>query len=315
MSDEITTDAAELEAYPTLAPLPCPEPGIYEGMPAEEYHRIDACNNSSLSTLLKYSPMHVRYERMHPKAPTPAMTIGTALHTWALEPEKFDSIYIAADQCCGITGKGTRCTSQGRILASSGEWFCGTHGKKIVPADAGKIVLAQSKIDQIKHMGDAIMRNRAAAGLLKSEGQNEVVGIFDHPAGVRCKLRTDCLRVVEWSAAADIKTTECASPSEFERTIAEYGYYRQAAFYQDGLRALGVEVKHFAFIVVEKTAPYGVAVYRMMDDAIELGRDELNPMLATWRRCVETGVWWDYGLEFHDISIPRWKARQIMDGR
>ena len=75
------------------------------------------------------------------------------------------------------------------------------------------------------------------------------------------------------SLIVDLKTTMDASPDAFARTAANFNYPLQAAYYVDGLQAAGIAspdaVTSFVFLVVEKTPPYGVAVYTLPEDAIE----------------------------------------------
>ena len=73
-------------------------------------------------------------------------------------------------------------------------------------------------------------------------------------------------------AIIDLKTTKDASKESFRRSIDDYGYDLQAAFYTDAVKmAIGREVP-FYFLVVESDAPHSVRLYRIGQASIEVGR-------------------------------------------
>lgn len=71
--------------------------------------------------------------------------------------------------------------------------------------------------------------------------------------GIECKAKPDIVSTVFGQRfCADLKTTESANPEAIQRTIAKYGYHRQAAWYLDGMKAIGQPCEAFIFIFVEK---------------------------------------------------------------
>lgn len=285
------------------------EPGIWPGVPAADYHRWRGASNSRLSDLLR-SPAHMREKIEHPREPTDDMALGTAAHACILEPNTFAALYTLAEACAGITGKGAPCTNAGKIQAE-GAWWCGVHAKGKTPDADGRAVLAPEVWEQVARMAEAVHAHPAASALLALAGDREVSLVWEDPeTGVRCKGRPDHLagssRIV-----VDLKTTTDASPESFTRSIFNFGYHRQAAHYIAGLAAHEAAVDHYAIIAVEKTPPFGVAVYRLMDDAVEAGRQQLRRLLALWRDCEERGEWPCYPDEITDISLPRWAWAQL----
>jgi exodeoxyribonuclease VIII len=111
----------------------------------------------------------------------------------------------------------------------------------------------------------------------------------------------------------DLKTAQDASPDAFARTAANFGYHAQAAYYLDGLRNLGYcdEQAVFLFVVVEKTPPFGVAVYALDDDAIEAGRAQYEDAWSTYRSCRASNNWPSYpgSQKIETLSLPRWAVR------
>ena len=179
-------------------------------------------------------------------------------------------------------------------------------------------ILTPEQWDQVHRMRDAIMNHPAAGGVLTS-GKNVVV---------------------------DLKTTEDASLEGFGRSIASYRYDVQHPYYLDGLREAmrqgnvqapehgaaelsaywidketGVlcrcrpdfwrgEPKHFVFIAVEKKPPYGVGVYVLDSESVEIGRAQYRLDLQRYAECERTNVWPGYGDKIQTISVPAWHANK-----
>jgi hypothetical protein len=67
------------------------EPGIYKGIPFDEYTKIDALNASTIVNFLKTPD-----SALVSITPTPAMKFGTNFHTFLLEPHLFDFDSVSA---------------------------------------------------------------------------------------------------------------------------------------------------------------------------------------------------------------------------
>jgi hypothetical protein len=277
------------------------------------YHALPYVSKHALDVLANRTPMHLRYQREHPETPTDAMKFGTAFHTYLLEPDAFESRHPVIGQCVRMKKDGKRCTNDGKFFVEE-QWLCGVHAPE--GSSECDTAITASQFEQIKHMADAVRRNRAASSVLEAEGHNEAAILWrrrvlgdgwEHETN--CKMKVDLLRP-SWEMVADLKTCETASLAEFERSIATFSYHRQGAFYQDGCRTIDLDIKHFVFICVEKTAPYGVAVYRLLDDAITLGREENERLITTYAACERNNYWWGYDNEFKDVSLPAWAFRQ-----
>lgn len=289
------------------------EVGIYK-LADEVYHSLPLCSSHALGKLADATPMHLKHEREHPSKPTEAMRFGSALHTLVLEPEAFRDRHPVTKQCEAKTKKGTQCTSMGKYHDELLGWVCGTHATDDSAELDGSITPEQ--LDTLNAMRDAIMRHTDAAKILKTIGANEIAAFWDRQVEgdgwtqtVRCKLKADALRHVI-GTVADIKTAESAARRDFESAIVNYGYARQAAFYQDGFAAHGITIEHFVFIVVEKTAPHGVQVFRVQEDAIAKGREQNEQLIRLYADCERRGVWPGYSEEVQDVSMPAWAMRR-----
>ena len=101
---------------------------------------------------------------------------------------------------------------------------------------------------------------------------------------IKGKCRPDWLSK-DGNTVVDLKTTKDASPKSFQRSISEFGYHIQSAWYLRGLRKLDIPAKEFIFIEIEKTAPYCIGVYRADEDMINAGMSEVEKSLELLKMC------------------------------
>jgi hypothetical protein len=112
---------------------------------------------------------------------------------------------------------------------------------------------------------------------------------------------------------ADLKTVESLddeSFSNFERAVFRFGYHRQAGFYLPLITELWSKpVFDFVFIVVEKCEPFGVAVFKLTDDAVALGQDETVADLRDLKRCIDSDTWPNIDPVVREIGVPGWYGK------
>lgn len=265
------------------APAPISNP-----ITTDEYSGLKAANWSSLKHYAK-SPAHYRAYIDHPPEPTPAMSLGAALHCLVLEPDKFDGMYAVAPEC-------DRRTKAGKETWSAFE-----------AENMARVILTAEQHDQARAMAKAVLDNRAGVLVRLCEERESAITWTDALTDLACKARLDAFSAHS-GVAVDIKTTQDASPAAFARTIATYLYHGQAAFYLDGLAAAGIPVTQFLFVVVEKDPPYGVATYLCSDEMITAGRALVRKFLDTHRECLDAGKWPGYRENIQTIDLPRWAA-------
>jgi len=269
---------------------------------ADQYHSNPAVGHSGLVRIMR-SPAHFREFVMNPPVPTPAMELGTAAHAAILEPDNFARDYAVAP-------KFDRRTKDGKAAAETWE-----------AENAGKTPLTAEQMAAIQQMV-ASVRGHAGAAMLLSNGLAEMSGFWvDQETGIECKCRPDWMVTMEdrpdWiTAIVDVKTCTDASAEGFSRQIATLGYDVQAAFYQDGIKAITGRTIPFYFIAVEKDAPYAVAAYRASDEVIEVGRSKYRAALQLLKWCRENDKWPAYqpNGEIEMINLPRWAANFDLEG-
>lgn len=258
-----------------------------------DYHRHSAVSKSHLDQVAK-SPLHywARYldpNRVAPE-PTPAMAIGSAVHTHVLELDQWDARYVTAPE--GIN----RRTNVGKA-----EW------EAFETAATGRTVLSRTDAELVMRMGHSVFAHPAAAMLLAMPGKAETTHMWtDGATGLQCKCRPDWL-TDDGSLIVDLKTTEDASPAGFRKSIANWRYYVQAAWYLDGIeQATGTRPDQFIFICVEKKAPHAVAVYAADAEMIQIGAEAAARDLEVLATCQAAGAWPGYSDQIETISLPPW---------
>jgi hypothetical protein len=265
-----------------------------------DYHRHSAVSKSHLDQVAK-SPLHywARYldpNRVAPE-PTPAMAIGSAVHTHVLELDQWDARYVTAPE--GINR---------RTNAGKAEW------ETFETAATGRTVLSRTDAELVMRMGHSVFRHPAAAMLLAMPGKAETTHMWtDEATGLQCKCRPDWL-TDDGSLIVDLKTTEDASPAGFRKSIANFRYFVQASWYLDGVeRATGKRPEQFLFLCVEKRAPYAVAVYAADAEMIQIGAEAAARDLEVLATCKAAGAWPGYSDQIETISLPPW-MRPKADG-
>lgn len=267
-------------------------PGVYANMPAKVYHSLPYASASRLNRMMESSPAHAHHEMTHPKEPTPAMKLGTAIHTRILEASEFANVYVQSE------------FEEFRTDIAK-NWKKGVESR-------GYEVLGKSQWELVSNVNQQALMHPMAGALLDSRTHTELSLVWDDvDSGVRCKARIDGLAMIDGTPAlVDLKTTSDASCEGFEKSIFNFGYHRQMAFYREALALLGVYVEHTVIIAVETTAPHAVATYRVKDEVLDHGRKEFKELLAIWKECVASDVWPGYSDQIVDIGLPEWVMRK-----
>jgi exodeoxyribonuclease VIII len=132
-----------------------------------------------------------------------------------------------------------------------------------------------------------------------------------------CKGRLDWLSS-ELKTIIDLKKCQDASPEGFARSIATYGYHRQAAMYLRGATYHGIDAQNYVIIAVENEPPHAVALYTLTErgntvfthiaqlSPVEYGNRELLRLLDLYEHCEATGEWPSYPEKPVPISLPAW---------
>ena len=258
--------------------------GTFFGLNETEYRSAPGIANSDLKHAHRSMAHYLAAKNAPKKESTPSQVFGTLLHLAALEPLRLNSAFVVKPE--GMNYKSNA-------------------GKDMRDSQTEAINTAKER-DALMGCRASVLAHPLAAELIR-RGQREVSVFAKHgPTGLLRKGRMDVVATDDagLTTIADVKTTNDASPEEFARTIATWGYHRQAAYYIDLVGA-----SFFVFIAVEKEPPYAVNVFALDEESIEIGRRDNEAALAKVAECTATGIWPAYGHEFNTISLPGWLKR------
>lgn len=266
-----------------------PEPGVYRITDAE-YFAIDLPSSSQTKVLASGTNAHLAHEREHPREDTDAFAVGAYVHALLLAPHTVDDAFVRLR--AGID----RRTKEGKADYETAMRRAELNGARIITAD---------QVAEAEAMAASVRANPAAAALLNTVSLQETTIIG--AVGARpAKAKMDALiRLASSCIVVDIKTCASASPADFSRAAATFGYYHQAAWYSRlATQAFG-GCEDVIFIAVEKAAPYLCAVYRVPPVALEVADRRIDALAARWW-AVREGDRTGYSPEITDLEPPTW---------
>lgn len=262
------------------------KPGIYPGIPNEAYHAGPGISKSGLWTIDQKSPAHYKFEVREEKA---HLDVGEAVHKAILEPEDFEEkIYRGPEDRRGNKWK-------------DAQEFCKLENKLLLTAPDYDSVLA---IRDAVH-ADAWINSIITCGKPMVEASGYWI---DEETGELCRCRPDLYRP-DLGIILDVKSTMSAHPDAFARSVVNYGYHSQEAFYSDGWRACGQNVEGFVFLAWEKKSPYAKAVYELPPAIVDEGRAIMRKALGQYSECRKIDRWPGYADGVTELSFKAWNYR------
>jgi len=247
------------------------EPGLYEGLPDEDYHTDPVPDGSLSSTfarlLTEYAPAKAKARR-DTRKPTKAMNLGKAVHAHAL-------------------GAGPQLI----VWEHDGRTKAGKEERAAVAdllATEAAVAVTEAQRDQITDMVNVLRSIPEVRDIL--ERTRSEVSAFWREDTIWGRARYDLLGD---DTAFDYKTTTDATGRGFSKAMAAYGYHQQADWYQRGLRALGHDAgkRRMRFICQETEPPYIVQIHEPDDDAMDTAADLNDRAARIYTEAMKTGIW------------------------
>lgn len=274
-------------------------PGLYEGIPDDVYHAgrntpERALSQSVLKALIPPStPAHFKWQLAHGLEPRRAFDVGRAAHTMALgigEP-----MVGCPPDLLAINGA--------MSTKASKEWAAQQRAE-------GRVPLTPADYEMVCRMAEALLDNpRIAEVITAPDNHPEVSGYAIEPqTGLWLRGRFDLLGGRIW----DYKTTKCAEPEAFARSVWAYGYHVQDATYRLIYELLvGADPGPLVFMAQEKEPPYLASTVDVSDTYSRVGRDQLLAALDLYVACRDAGVWPGYPDEIITLDPPAWALRDV----
>jgi exodeoxyribonuclease VIII len=255
----------------------------------EDYHARPEISKSSLDSIHR-SVAH--FEAPFRKA-TAKMAFGTAFHALILEPEKFDKIYLQGTNV-------DRRTKEGKAAWAEQEAKAGT-----------KTVLKFDEYEDLMRMKEQTEKHPRFGSYFES-GEPET-SIFWEMQGVGCKCRPDWM-INGGEYIIDLKTSNDASPDNFAKSIANFRYHVQDAWYTKGVQVATRKSPTFVFLVVENVAPFSVAIYvldgKSKDEGWMLADKDLRKYVE-YKETFPADRYSGYSPDAVELSLPRWAFKEI----
>lgn len=269
---------------------------LHKDMPMEKYHGSKETLSKTGLTVFADCPARYKYLFMDggEKPETDSLRIGKAVHTLALEPEKWKSEYVVFE--------GDRRTVQGKK----------DYAEAMV---SGKTIIRTADLEKIEGMANALVKNPFALALLKSDGYVEATIEFEYQ-GIAMKCRPDFMR--NDGLIVDLKTTRSAKPSLFTKDAYGFGYDLSVAITAEGYKALhGKYPEEYVFLCIEPEAPHIVSCFASMSPDAEgismheVGRAYLDRVIERFKECKEKNVWPAYQEKIVPIGVPSWVMNRM----
>lgn len=326
--------------------------GVFPGIPNAEYHGGPGISKSGLD-IIHRSPMHYKAAReAGPRESTPAQRRGTLVHDLVLEPDTFWDRYaepfVAPEGALDtvdeikermkalgleIPSKAKKADLKELLQAAAPDTvFLDEAKTEWAFSVDDKIVITAEELARAQAMADAVMSHPVAGKLLSPKAGVAELSCYwlDEETGVLCRCRPDFWR--DDGIVVDLKTTADASLEAFQRSVNDWRYHVQQAFYEDGIKAAAKQApeqraddptglvmadgwerpmpKAFLFVAVENDAPHAVAVYRVETESVEIGRREYRADLTAYAESLRTDKWPGYSDRIEPIGLPAWRLRQ-----
>ena len=305
-------------------------PEIIRDLPFKEYQARDGINNSSLSDIdpdrrdqgspAKYHHNHVLELKDKTFADSDALKFGRAFHSYILTRDEFDQEYAIENEALYASVLAEAQKEQVAQKRKPSEKFSKnlTAWKryKQTSLEAGVELLAGDHFETIKAMAhritdpDAAFDKRTAkifTGRADGDELDNEVSLFaplDDGRGnlLDCKARLDAYDPTA-NMIYDLKSIAEWNPG---RSIEQWGWWTQAAFYTDIAKAAGLtdERPGFGWIFCKKTPPHETLLHIAEPEALKVGRIKYQTCLQAIHDCRESGQWpgpqmvlYPYGLQ------------------
>jgi len=216
------------------------------------------------------------------------MSFGSALHTYLLEPERFDDDYIVAVEV-------DKRTKEYKSLSNEA-------------ALSGREIISGIEFAQIQAMTSSLRQHPLLQPLFAADHIIEKPIFWKRTTGLECKCKPDLI-VPNFGIAVDFKTCADASIEAITRSVVNYSYELQSAVYLEGLIMHYQEPYRFLFAFIEKEHPHHVNLVELSELFLDRGRKLFSQYDALYQECMKSGNFYGYeGREavVNTVVCPNW---------
>ena len=237
---------------------------------------------------------------------TEALIDGRFLHMATIEKEKFERDYIGIvePEWGHLRKTSTTSSDEAKENKTNRDQWRKENPDYNSPNNLG------AKYEYYTRLSERVRRHPLVSALLEcGEAEKEFRREIETIKGdkVTCKCRYDWIDE-ENSIGADFKFVADgkAHPDEFWWMLKKFRYYAQQAFY-----CKIKPVDTFYFVVVEKSYPHDMAVYKIPRDLDLLGDEEVERDLQLYADCKRTGKWPGYSAGVMELMHPTERKKEL----
>jgi len=271
----------------------------------DEYHRAKTITERgspehpiSWSALKEFAQCPQRWKAGYNSPGSEAKRYGNLIDTRLLTPKQFLKRYaIRPTEYTNDDGETKPWNANSKVCK---QWL--EEHKSMDIVSHKEVILADQAIQRL--LADEVI----AAFIEESEKQVLVQGFWEDKRSdlkIPVQALIDLVPKGESQFAAcvgDLKTTKNAGVMVWQRFSFQMGYYIQAAFNLDMIRAATQQDRNtFVFILQENYTPYQSAKRMLSQDFLTLGRAEVDRLISNYCACVKSNRW--PGYDEHDESI------------
>lgn len=305
--------------------------GLIRGEPNETYHAADAWSKTKLD-VFRELPL-LAFKRFVEKSITDdfdsaALRIGSAADCLILEgldayAERYVIVPPDAPRKPSITQREAKKPSEDTVKAI--EWWDQFH-----LLNARKTILSAEDNNLAGLLNRAVWNQETARALLEQGEPQLTFRVKTDRYHLQCRpdwfnpsasselvafLRGQKIAMdVGEPYVCELKTVASLSDlayRNFAKNFANFGYHRSGPFYTSVIRdVIGKHVTKFFFIVVEKEAPHGCAVFLADDESQRIGWEEIVNDVQALNRCYDSDIWPGVPTNVQTVSLPGWYLKK-----
>lgn len=288
-----------------------PMPGVYTGVPIEQYQQGPGVSRSSLK-MIGESPAAWRHAQDNPRKTTRAMDFGTALHYAVLEPEEFEARVVDTEanpmpkKDFTLKSFGTReeyDAAMDDLERAKAEWEVNARGK---------VALSTEQYRRCLQARDFVKTKKGPKVALQEGTVETSIYWEDHASGELVKARPDFVRP---EFIVDLKTIRSLDDATVQRSIEDYAYHVQGAMCRWGLmQATGaIDALPFYLLLVQAAPAQNLDMRLVRVDELWLSRGErlFQKWLKTYAECKASGDWPGYADRgVTECAMPGWLVKR-----
>jgi hypothetical protein len=273
----------------------------------EDYHAGPGISKSQLTNFKKSPKLFAHYMQVKMTS-SYKMQEGAAFDAWhgdkTPDKENFFKEYLFSDTVTRV-GKGWKDAQ--------------AQGKEV-----GKTALPGGFLGLMKNMSTAINAHALGGPLTIGAAQLSFYWV-DEATGVLCRCRPDYLPGDH--TIVDLKVTDYVDAHSLSSIGTGLAYYLQAALYMRGTfeavkqqaELIGEKITlppfdKFKFVSVERAAPHDVAVSQYDEHSIHYANREIDRLLASYKKCVDTDKWpGKADSKVITLTVPDWVVNKEFD--